>query len=65
MSLEVMSLVGAVGSVYALIHSFQAVVGFLGPVVHTVMFTATVRTMSSAVFIMSGSLLAIPLVLLG
>ena len=54
-----------VGSVYALIHSMQSIVAFLGPVVHTIMFTATVKSMSSAVFIMSGSVLLIPLVLLG
>ena len=53
------------GSVYALIHSIQSVAAFLGPLVHTTMFTATVRTMSSAVFIMSGTLLFIPLVSLG
>jgi len=53
------------GSVYALIHSMQSVVAFLGPVVHTALFSGTVRTLSSAVFIMSGTLLIIPLVLLG
>jgi len=60
-----MCFVGRVGSVYALIHSMQSVVAFLGPVVHTAMFTGTVKTLSSAVFIMSGCLLLIPLVLLG
>ena len=53
-----------VGSVYALIHSIQSVVAFLGPVVHTAVFTATVKSLSSAVFIMSGCLLLAPLVLL-
>jgi len=53
------------GSVYALIHSIQSLVAFLGPVIHTAVFTATVKTFSSAVFIMSGSLLVVPLVLLG
>jgi len=51
--------------VYALIHSIQSVVAFLGPVVHTAVFTATVRTLNSAVFVMSGLLLLVPLVLLG
>ena len=50
---------------YALIHSIQSVVAFLGPVVHTAVFTATVRTLNSAVFVMSGLLLLVPLVLLG
>jgi len=56
---------GRAGSVYALIHSIQSVVGFVGPLVHMAVFTATISTLSSAVFIMSGSLLLIPLVLLG
>jgi hypothetical protein len=53
------------GSVYALVHSIQSVVGFLGPVAHTAMYTGTLTSWSGSVFVMSGVILIIPLVLLG
>jgi MFS-type transporter involved in bile tolerance (Atg22 family) len=52
------------GSAYAILHCTQAVVAFLGPVSHTALFAATVRQMAGLVFIVSGSLLVIPLALL-
>lgn len=53
------------GSVYALLHSVQALLSFFGPVVHNSIFAATLSSMSGTVFLVSGPLLLVPLVLLG
>ena len=52
------------GSVYALIHSAQSVMAFLGPVVHNAVVAGSLRTMGGLVFLLSGPLLVIPIVLL-
>lgn len=52
------------GAVYALIHSAQAVVGFLGPLIHNLIFAASLSWMGGFVFLASGPLLAIPVCLM-
>ena len=52
------------GSVYALLHSVQSVVVFLGPLAHNAFFAVTLHFMSGLVFLLSGPILAVPIVLL-
>ncbi|ELT94116.1 hypothetical protein CAPTEDRAFT_227959 [Capitella teleta] len=52
------------GSVYAMVHSAQSLMAFLGPVVHNAVFMASLTSMSGLVFIVSGPLLVIPVALL-
>ena len=52
------------GAVFAMTHSTQAIVGFLGPLFHNFVFTYSVRVMNGLVFLLSAPLLAIPILLL-
>ena len=53
------------GTVYGLLHSAQALVGFLGPITHNAIFFGTMGQLNGTVYLISGAFLAIPFVLLG
>lgn len=53
------------GTVYGLLHSAQALVGFLGPLVHNAVFFGSLGHWNGAVFLLSGALLVVPFLLLG
>ena len=52
------------GSVYALLHSVQSVVVFLGPLAHNAVFAVTLHFMSGLVFLLSGPILVVPIIFL-
>ena len=52
------------GSVYALLHSVQSIVAFLGPVAHNAIFAGSLKFMGGLVFLVSGPILIVPFVLL-